>query len=90
VTGISAQVSLYPLGQTDIAPAIAAFLRIVDAHRLPHEVGSMSTLLWGEDEAIFGALREAYAEAAAAGPAVMTVTVSNACPLPSMRGGGAH
>jgi len=35
-------------------------------------------------------LREAYAEAAAAGPAVMTVTVSNACPLPSMRAGGAH
>jgi len=90
VTGISAQVSLYPLGQGDIAPGIGAFLRVINAHHLSHEVGSMSTLLWGDDEAVFSALREAYAEAAAAGPAVMTVTVSNACPLPGTHAGGAH
>ncbi len=83
MTGISAQVSLYPLGQADIAPTIAAFLRALSARDVPHEVGSMSTVLWGDDDKVFGALREAFAEATRTGQAVLTVTISNACPLPA-------
>lgn len=80
--GISAQVSLYPLGQADLAPAIQAVLDVLAAHRLPYKVGSMSTLTWGDDEAVFAALREAFAAATQFGPAVMVTTISNACPLP--------
>jgi len=81
--GLSAQVSLYPLGQADLAPAIQAVLDALAARGLPYEVGSMSTLTWGDDEILFIALREAFAAATQSGPAVMVMTVSNACPLPS-------
>jgi len=83
MTGISVQVSLYPLGQADLAPAIQAVLDVLAARGLPYEVGNMSTLTWGDDEALFPALREAFAAATRLGPAVMVMTISNACPLPS-------
>ncbi len=81
--GISAQLSLYPLGQSDIASAIRSVLEVLSAHELPYEVGSMSTLVWGDDETVFVALREAFAQATQHGPAVMVITVSNACPIPA-------
>jgi len=80
--GISAQVSLYPLGQVDLAPAIQAVLDVLAAHGLPYELGSMGTITWGDDEVIFVALREAFAAATHFGPAVMVTTISNACPFP--------
>ncbi|NLD72231.1 MAG: hypothetical protein GX649_05885 [Chloroflexi bacterium] len=85
--GISAQISLYPLGQEDLGPAIEALVRVLDVHGLEYEVGSMSTVVWGDDEAVFAALREGFAAAATFGQAVMSATVSNACPLPPGRGG---
>lgn len=88
--GVSAQLSLYPLGQADLAPAIQAVVNVLNARGLPHEVGPMSTLVWGDDEAVFAALQEAFAAAAAYGEAVMTVTVSNACPLPAAQEEGSH
>ncbi len=81
--GISVQVSLYPLGQDNIDPAIKAILAALDEHGLPYEVGSMSTTVWGMDEAVWSALQDAFRRAAAYGSAVMQVTVSNACPLPA-------
>ena len=87
--GVSAQLSLYPLGQTDLSPAIEAVLGALRRRGLPLEVGSMSTLTWGDDETVFAALREAFAAAAAHGPAVLQVTVSNACPLPASATEGA-
>jgi len=41
----------------------------------------MSTVVTGEATLIFAALQEAFGLAAAAGHVVMTVTVSNACPV---------
>jgi uncharacterized protein YqgV (UPF0045/DUF77 family) len=80
--GISAQVSLYPLEQEDIAVPIEGVLSVLRDRGLPCQVGSMSTLTWGDDDVVFEALREAFAHAAEQGPAVMVITVSNACPLP--------
>ena len=40
----------------------------------------MSTLVTGELDAVLDGLREAFRAAAQAGPVVMTVTLSNACP----------
>lgn len=40
----------------------------------------MSTLIAGDEAAVWEALRAAFAAAAANGETVMVVTVSNACP----------
>ena len=81
MTPISVQASVYALGATDMSAAIAAFLRVLDAHGLRYEVGIMSTVVWGEENMVWRALREGYADAASLGPVVMQVTISNACPL---------
>ena len=78
---ISAQVSIYPLRQQHLSPAIRAVSKALEECGLHPEVGSMSTLVVGEEEIVFGALREAFLAAAATGHVVMTVTISNACPV---------
>ena len=83
---ISAQVSLYPLRQPDLGPAIRAAWRIFEEHRLQMQRGSMSTVVWGEEDEVWAALREAFDYAAGRGEAVMVVTFSNACPRPDEQG----
>ena len=79
---ITAQVSFYPLRQDSLTPSIKAATRAFDHHGIERETGAMSTLMWGEDEKIFAALHEAFLRVADIGEAVMTVTISNACPWP--------
>lgn len=79
---ISAQVSLYPLRQPSIGPTIREAVRILREHGLPVEMGPMSTLVWGEEAAVFAALQQAFHRATEAGDVVMVVTFSNACPRP--------
>jgi len=80
--GTAAQVSLYPLGQESLSPAIDEALRVFRRHGLQVEPGEMSSILVGEDAAIFAALQEAFGRAAEQGWVVMVVTFSNACPIP--------
>jgi uncharacterized protein YqgV (UPF0045/DUF77 family) len=77
---ISAQVSVYPLRQDHLSPAIDALNGTLRASGLNPEVGAMSTVISGDAEAVFDALRRGFREAAASGHVVMVVTVSNACP----------
>jgi len=77
----SAQVSVYPLRQEHIGPTIEAVRMAFEARGLKPEIGPMSTRVVGDDEMIFAALAEAFGEAASAGEVVMTITVSNACPI---------
>ncbi len=84
---ISAQVSLYPLRQPDLGPPIQAAWRIFEEHGLEVERGAMSTVVWGEEEAVMEALKEAFHWASREGEVVMVITLSNACPHPG-RGGG--
>jgi hypothetical protein len=44
----------------------------------------MSTLVAGEDEVVFAALRDAFRAATGYGASVMVVTVTNACPRHSV------
>jgi uncharacterized protein YqgV (UPF0045/DUF77 family) len=76
----SAQISIYPLRQNRLGPAVEAVCAALVSHNLTPQVGPMSTLVVGEDAAIFEALAEAFAAAAGSGHIVMTVTISNACP----------
>jgi uncharacterized protein YqgV (UPF0045/DUF77 family) len=78
---ISAQVAIYPLRQPRLGPAIDALTSAFRDHGLAPEVGPMSTTLVGEVDAIFSALRDGFARAAVTGHVVMTVAVSNACPV---------
>ncbi len=81
--GVSVQVSFYVLGGADLAAAIEQFLAVLRQHGLTLEVGTMSTVIWGDLDEIFAALRDAYEQASAGQATVMTITVSNACPVPS-------
>jgi uncharacterized protein YqgV (UPF0045/DUF77 family) len=77
----SAQISIYPLRQEHLGPAIEAVRIALEKHRLKPQVGPMSTLVTGETVEMFAALGEAYDAAAGAGQVVMSVTISNACPI---------
>ena len=79
----SAQIAIYPLRQEHLTPAIEAVGRALLDHGLQPERGPMSTYVVGEDAAIFAALQEAFANASRTGHVVLTIAVSNACPIPS-------
>lgn len=78
---VSAQVAIYPLRQDRLTPAITAVSRAFEAAGLRPEVGPMSTMVIGEAATVFRALEEAFVRAGTVGHIVMTVTVSNACPV---------
>lgn len=81
MAGVAAQVSVYPLGQSSVGPAVDAALRAFERHGLHTEPGAMSTVVGGDAADVFAALREAFEGGAAEGPLVMVVTLSNACPV---------
>ncbi len=83
---IGAQVSLYPLGQTDLLPAIQDVWQALEEAGLTQEPGPLSTLVYGEDAAVVEALRRGFQRAVERGPAVMVITLTNACPLPPRQG----
>lgn len=80
---ISIQLSLYPLRQSDLRPAIEAALEAFRTRQLDVTTGPMSTLIVGESDVVFEALREAFVAADAVGDIVMITSISNCCPLPS-------
>jgi uncharacterized protein YqgV (UPF0045/DUF77 family) len=84
---ITAQVSLYPLRQTAIGPVIRKAVRSLREQGLDLRMGEMSTLVWGEEPAVFAALQQAFHQAAGQGELVMVVTFSNACPEPGPSAG---
>lgn len=80
---LSAQISIYPLRQSRLEPAIEVVRAILTKHGLSPHIGPMSTLVVGDDTVVFAALAEAFSEATLLGEVVMTVTASNACPTTS-------
>jgi uncharacterized protein YqgV (UPF0045/DUF77 family) len=77
---VAAQVSLYPLRQASIGPPVREAVRVFRQRGFPTRVGEMSTLVWGEEGALFAALQEAFHQATKGEDAVMVITLSNACP----------
>jgi len=78
---ISAQLSIYPLRQGRLTPAVQAVSSALTGAGLQPEVGPMSTLVTGEAGSVFAGLHRGFVQAAATGHVVMTVTLSNACPV---------
>lgn len=81
MTTISVQVSLYPLGKDHLSQAIDLAIDIFQRHSLGVVFGPMSTLITGDDAAVFSALQEAFQHALKEGRVVMVATFSNACPI---------
>ncbi len=79
MTRIAAQVSLYPLRQPHLSPAIDQVLRIFEQHGLTVEPGAMSTLITGSEMEVFDGLKEAFLWTMSQGETVIVVTLSNAC-----------
>lgn len=77
---VSAQISLYPLRQEHLGPAIRAAVAELEGHGLEIEVGAMSTRIRGAEDVVFPALESAFHRASRQGEVVMVVTISNACP----------
>jgi uncharacterized protein YqgV (UPF0045/DUF77 family) len=80
---VSAQVAVYPLRQERLGPAVDAVGTALREAGLAPEVGPMSTIVTGDAATVFHALESAFARAAVTGHVVMTITVSNACPVRS-------
>ena len=80
---ISAQVSLYPLRQSHVGPAISKAVEVFRAHGLDVRAGSMSTVIVGETDTVFDSLKASFQSAAALGDLVMVVSFSNCCPVPA-------
>ncbi len=80
MAAISVQVSLYPLRQEHISLPIDEAVAEFHHHGLEVNPGTMSTVVLGEEEPVFSALREAFHKASQQGEVAMVVTLSNACP----------
>ena len=78
---ISAQISLYPLNQESLLPAVEEAWKIIEKYDITIQKGSMSTVLIGDREEIFNAVKEIFEESSKKGMTVLTVTFSNACPV---------
>ena len=78
---ISAQVSLYPLKQQKLSPAIKKAWKILERNRLNLKKGDMSTVVTGEAGKVFRAIKEVFLESAERDPVALVVTFSNACPI---------
>ena len=83
MTTIAAQVSLYPLRQEQLGPAITEAIAACRRQDVMVWEGAMSTVIAGEPGPVWAALREAFTGATARGEVVMVVTLSNGCPVPT-------
>ena len=80
---VSAQVSLYPLRQSRLGPAVSKALDAFRARGLDVRTGTMSTVIAGDSDTVFEGLKAAFDSAAALGDIVMVASVSNCCPAPA-------
>jgi uncharacterized protein YqgV (UPF0045/DUF77 family) len=74
---VTAQVSLYPLGQTEFLPPIDAVIATLQDSGLEVRVGPMSTLVAGEEDVVFAALRQAFDVASRSGGFVLVTALTN-------------
>lgn len=82
---IQAEVSFYPLKESDIAADINDFIHQLAESGLEVERGRMSSIVTGELSPVLDAVKEAYQKISANKQSVLIVKISNACPLADRR-----
>ncbi|GFN22065.1 YkoF family thiamine/hydroxymethylpyrimidine-binding protein [Thermanaeromonas sp. C210] len=76
---LACEVALYPLGTAHYARIIKEALAAMPAGKVELEVGSRSTVIRGEDDEVWKAVRLLFGVAVKSGDAVMVLKVSNRC-----------
>lgn len=80
VQKISAQISLYPLGNNQYNAIIDDVLTLIQSKKIHSEINVMSTILNGEASIIFPLLAEIHTLLSQANQKyVLNVTISNTC-----------
>lgn len=77
---VNLQLSVYPLRQPHLRPAIEAALRAAGEEGVQIAVGRLSTFVRGDEPAVFAALRAAFKAAGSSGPTVAVATLSTGVP----------
>ncbi|WP_338833297.1 hypothetical protein MHLNE_22560 [Moorella humiferrea] len=83
---LACQLSLYPLGTAAYTPVIKEAVAALEQSGVEVEVNAMSTIIRGEEEAVWRAARQLFQMAADRGEAVLVMTVSNRCGCQVARG----
>lgn len=79
---IAAQISVYPLRQSRLAPTVNRAVEILETHGLEVRRGAMSSVVGGDHELVFTTLEQAFREVSAETEVVMVVTLSNVAAEP--------
>jgi uncharacterized protein YqgV (UPF0045/DUF77 family) len=77
---IGCQFSVYPLRQDDIGEAIRAAIEAAHDAGCQVRVQNLSTLMYGSEDQVFGALRGAFRAAQRTGSAVLIATLAAGMP----------
>jgi uncharacterized protein YqgV (UPF0045/DUF77 family) len=77
---IGLQISVYPLRQAHLRPAVEAAVKAASGAGVDVTVGRLSTFTQGDEEAVFAAVRAAFTAARSLGPTVMVVTLASGLP----------
>lgn len=77
---VGLQFSLYPLRQAHLRPAIEVAVQTATREGIEVTIGKLSIFAQGDEEAVFRAIRAAFAAARSFGPTVMVVTLSSGLP----------
>ena len=86
VAVVGCQFSAYPLRQPDIDTPVQAAIHAARQAGCAVRVGNLSTLMWGSEDQVFGALRAAFRAAQRHGPAVLTATFAAGMPTDELVG----
>jgi uncharacterized protein YqgV (UPF0045/DUF77 family) len=76
---VKAEVSIYPLRQSDLTRPIRQFVEGLKNNKLRVKVGPMSSLVAGDSKVVFESLREDFEQLAEEYEVVLTAKISNAC-----------
>ena len=77
---VQAEVSLYPLRQSDLTKPIQQFVESLENENLNIKTGLMSSVISGEGSIVFQSLQKSFEQAAQKYEVVLTAKISNACP----------
>ena len=78
---IQAEISLYTLGAESQSPAINDLFNVLKKHEIEIESGRMSSIISGDCDKLFPALQEAFESVSENSHVVITLKISNACPV---------
>ncbi|MCF7855078.1 MAG: hypothetical protein K9N51_09795 [Candidatus Pacebacteria bacterium] len=78
---VELEVSLYPLAEEHLEHPVKDFADLLEAHGCDIEHTPLSSIVRGESQKVFEALRLGYEQAARKSGCVLIVKACNACPL---------